>query len=181
MDNVREMTAGIAKGDDASFRSFYDAYFTRLYRYLLVVTGGSEDLARDALQESMIRVIRYMKRFDNADDLWNWLRRIARTAFIDQVRKRQGGMGSVLSLTRLENRLPSMEGENADNELHDLLREGIKKLDPEDRSLIEGKYIHGRSYEDLAKEQALTPKAVESRLARIRKTLKAIMLERLKR
>lgn len=180
MDDLSRITTGIEKGDEASFRTFYDAYFPRLYRYLLKVSCGKEDLARDALQESMMRVIKYMKRFDHEDDFWNWLRRIARSAFVDQVRRRKGA-DAALSISSLEEVLPMDKPEQADDDLIDLLHVGLDALNPGDRGLIEGKYIQGKSYDELAADLRISSKAVESRLARVRKTLKAILLERLER
>jgi len=40
----------MAGGDEMAWRMFYNAYFDRLWRYLLVVAAGNEDTAREALQ-----------------------------------------------------------------------------------------------------------------------------------
>ena len=40
-----------------AYRTFYDAYFGRLSRYLWVVTAGDEHAVREALQETMRRVV----------------------------------------------------------------------------------------------------------------------------
>jgi RNA polymerase sigma-70 factor (ECF subfamily) len=175
---LRDMTSKIARGDEAAFNGFYEIYFSRILRYLLVVSGGWEEAVHDAMQESMIRILRNMKPFDDPGAFWNWLRRVARTAFIDQVRKER----------RFDRPLPrsvfekSGEGEadDPDAELEALLASCLEDLDSAERNLIEGKYRMGKSYEDLARELETTPKAVESRLARTRKKLKTMILERLK-
>ena len=50
-----------------AWRTFYDAYFDRLWRYLLVVAAGNEDAAREALQATLIRVTRHIKVFRNKE------------------------------------------------------------------------------------------------------------------
>ncbi len=53
----------MVRGDETAYRIFYDAYFDRLLRYLLVVTGGNEEVAREALQLALVRVVRHVKCF----------------------------------------------------------------------------------------------------------------------
>jgi RNA polymerase sigma factor (sigma-70 family) len=67
------------------------------------------------------------------------------------------------------------------NELKTQLHACLAQLEQAERRLVQGKYLEGKSYELLAREHGLTPKAIESRLARIRKKLKSLMLRRLKR
>ena len=42
---VEALTRRMAEGDEKAWRNFYDQYFDRLWRYLLVAAEGSEDLA----------------------------------------------------------------------------------------------------------------------------------------
>jgi RNA polymerase sigma-70 factor (ECF subfamily) len=173
------MTSKIGKGDEAAFNRFYEIYFSRLLRYLLVVSGGWEEVVHDALQETMIRILRNMKPFQDPGAFWNWLRRLARTAFIDQVRKaRRDAMP--LPLAAFERIRDGEATGDPDAELEAHLAACLENLEPAERSLIEGKYVEGQSYEDLARLLDTTPKAVESRLARTRKKLKTMILERLK-
>jgi len=80
----------MAGGDEAAYRQFYDAYFDRLLRYLLVVTGGNEEAAREALQLALVRVVRHVKTFETEEKFWSWLTVLARSAFADESRKRGG-------------------------------------------------------------------------------------------
>ena len=47
-----------------AYRTFHNAYFDRLLRYLLVGGGGDEEAAREALQLTLVRVVRHVKVFD---------------------------------------------------------------------------------------------------------------------
>ena len=85
---IAQLTADMARGGEDAFRQFFDRYFNRLLGYLLVLTHGQEDAAREALQAAMLRIIKHVRRFDSEQAFWNWLTVLARTALVDQERKR---------------------------------------------------------------------------------------------
>src|ERR1035438_7383860 len=87
--DVAALTRRMAEGDEPAYRTFYDAYFNRLSRYLLVVTAGNEDAAREALQSALVRVVRHIKVFPSDAVFWSWLTVLARSALNDQTRKRR--------------------------------------------------------------------------------------------
>src|SRR5437667_12869071 len=70
---IDALTAQMSRGDEAAYRTFYDLYFGRLLRYLLVVTHGQEEAAREALQLTLLRVVRYIKVFRSEEVFWSWL------------------------------------------------------------------------------------------------------------
>ena len=181
--DIPELTRAIKRGDHAAFEQFYGIYFPRLYRYLLVSSGGWEEGVQEALQESMIRVVRHMKPFTDEADLWNWLRRIARTALIDQVRRDRKSRRSVVPMSLADARewVDRDAAADGSTELKHQLGLCLGELEQVERHLVEGKYLEGKSIKTLAAERCLTPKAVESRLARTRKKLKALILARLSR
>jgi RNA polymerase sigma factor (sigma-70 family) len=177
---VRRLTAAMANGDEEAFREFHAAYFHRLLRYLFVVMRGDEDAARDALQETFTRAARHAHAFDSEEAFWSWLTLLARNAAADGYRKRQryGALLSRFALswkTRQEPE-PPIEEEHLDR----LLTEATSTLEPIERSLIEEKYFRRASVRDLAAKFQLSEKAVESRLARARRQLRAELTKRLK-
>jgi RNA polymerase sigma factor (sigma-70 family) len=73
-----------------------------------------------------------------------------------------------------------MEGkDDASGILLDRLRACLGRLAEDERRLIEGKYFEKKSVKTLAEEEKTTPKAVESRLGRIRAKLRDHLMERL--
>jgi RNA polymerase sigma-70 factor (ECF subfamily) len=170
----------MAQGDEAAYRAFYDAYFDRLWRYLLVVAAGNEDTAREALQGTLLRVARHIKIFHDETVFWSWLTVLARSAFKDETRQRRRYFSfldrfSLHSQTALEE--PGVA--DADGQLAALLSSQVQLLSGEDRKLIEQKYFAHRSVRELAAELQATEKAVESRLSRIRRKLKTAVLTKL--
>src|SRR5882757_6783553 len=79
----------MVKGDEITYRIFYDEYYERLRRYLLVVTRGNEDATCDALQSTLVRVVKHIRKFATENELWSWLTVLAKTALFDQTRKRK--------------------------------------------------------------------------------------------
>src|SRR6266704_5959879 len=86
-ERIRGMTVRMANGDETAFKEFYECYCDRLFRYLLLLTRGDEDLARDLLQITMAKVVRGKRKFRVEAQLWNWLAAIARNSFIDSLRR----------------------------------------------------------------------------------------------
>ena len=171
----------MARGDEAAFREFYDAYFDRLLRYLLVVTGGDETAAREALSLTLVRVVRHVKPFADEEKFWSWLTVLARSARADEARKSRRYFSFLEKFTRhteTENDFGS-DGD-ADKQLRELLEKNLSSLPPDERELIAQKYFARRSVREIAADQGTTEKAVESRLSRIRKKLKDSVLGGLK-
>ena len=175
------LTARMARQDEAAYRQFYARYFDRLLRYLLVVTGGREEAARDALQATMLRIVRHARRFDSEEIFWSWLTVLARSSVVDAERKRKRYFAV---LDRFLNsapppHVPSPTG--ADDRFMTLLENNLSGLAAEDRQLIECKYFESQSVREIAGKTGATEKAVESRLARIRRQLKESILNQLRK
>jgi RNA polymerase sigma-70 factor (ECF subfamily) len=85
---IAELTSRLAADDETAFRQFHARYFDRLYVFLLVVSRGNEDQAREALQQTMLRVARYARRFTSEEVFWSWLKALARNCARDAGRER---------------------------------------------------------------------------------------------
>ena len=55
MLDVAALTRRMKEGDEMAYRTFYDAYYPRLWRYLLVVTAGHEEASSEALQAALAK------------------------------------------------------------------------------------------------------------------------------
>lgn len=172
---VERLTRAMAAGDEEAFREFHERYFDRLLRFLVVVSYGDEASAKDALQETYLRVVRHVRGFQEEATFWSWLTVLARSAARDAGRKKQshwrllrdyaqtllaGGAGRTVN------------GETEERDYQAMLESSLAELTPLDRGLIERKYFQGASVRDLARTGRLTEKAVESRLLRARRQLK---------
>ncbi len=171
----------MVKGDEAAYRTFYEAYVSRLSRYLLVVTRGDEDAMREALQATLVRVVRHIKVFPDETRFWNWLTVLARTALADQQRKRSRYLAFLDRFT--EHARAEVAGANdgeADAQLLALLEQSVHSLPPDERKLVEQKYFNQQPIREIAGALQTSEKAIESRLTRVRRKLKDALLTALK-
>jgi len=174
--DVLTLTGQMARGDEAAFHEFHALYFPRLLRYLLVVSRGQEDLAREALQLTFVRVARRVRKFESETAFWNWLAVLARNCAVDELRKRTRQQNL---LARFFQQRPA-DAANEDLEFQNLVEQEIARLPDDERLLLERKYFAEETARSLAEELQITEKAMESRLLRIRSKLKTLVLNRLK-
>ena len=176
------LTRRMVQGDETAYRTFYDAYFDRLSRYLLVVTTGDEDAAREALQSALVRVVRHIKVFPSDAIFWSWLTVLARSALSDQNRKKRRYLAFLDRFTwHARVQQAASPDPEADARLLGLLDSSLGELPFDERRLLEAKYFERSPVRDIAADLNLSEKAVESRLVRIRQKLKADVLNGLKR
>jgi len=180
--DVATLTCRMVKGDEMAYRAFYDAYFDRLWRYLLVVAAGNEDAAREALQAALVRVTQHIKIFQREDVFWSWLTVLARSAFSDETRKRRRYFSFLERFTRHATVESDGASDNqTDERLRILLDRHVASLPPDERKLVEQKYFVRRAVREIAGELQTTEKAVESKLSRVRRKLKDAVLAELNR
>jgi RNA polymerase sigma-70 factor (ECF subfamily) len=173
---VALLTRRLSAGEDEAFRQFQTIYFGRLYRFLLVVARGDETQAREALQETFVRVARHVRKFEDEEAFWNWVKVIGRNAARDAGRKQRRYAFLLERFTRSsQNEGPSTGPEDS---LASALVESFGELASDERLLIQGKYMDGASVKELAVQSGLTVKAVESRLLRLRQQLRQRTLKK---
>jgi RNA polymerase sigma-70 factor (ECF subfamily) len=177
--DCRILTRRLSRGDEGAFREFWKLYFNRLLRYVFVVAGGQEEIAREALQLTCVRVARHVRPFDSESAFWNWLAMVARHCVTDEMRKHSRYHKLLARFTRQQSAEADLKSTDADARLSELMQEGLAGLPADESALLEQKYLDGRPVRELADERQMTEKAVESLLGRVRRKLKAKVLERL--
>jgi RNA polymerase sigma factor (sigma-70 family) len=75
-------------GDERAFAAIFRRYHQPLYRFCLAIVGNSED-AQDALQSTMVKVLRALPGEQREIELKPWLYRIAHNESIDLLRRRR--------------------------------------------------------------------------------------------
>jgi RNA polymerase sigma-70 factor, ECF subfamily len=173
------LTRGLAAGDEEALRQFHKLYFDRLYRFLLAVTRGQEPQAEEALQETLLRLLRYARPFDDEEIFWGWLKVVARSAAQDLGRKNRRYL-SLLHRFTFRRQNDGAGRDNSETRLSALLQESLDELDAADRQLVESKYLDGRSVKELSALGGATEKAVESRLWRLRRELRERIVKKLR-
>jgi RNA polymerase sigma-70 factor (ECF subfamily) len=176
---ISELTARLKAGDETAFREFHARYFERLYCFLLVIARGHEDEAQEALQQTLLRVVRYARIFHSEEVFWSWLKALARSAARDAGRKQQRYIVLLQRFALFQWRYHEEQSSSEDNSLQELVHEILNELSVEERHLVEGKYLAGESVRELSARSGLTEKAVEARLSRLRQHLRERLLAKL--
>ncbi|HXQ88649.1 MAG TPA: RNA polymerase sigma factor [Solirubrobacterales bacterium] len=82
------LTRRACGGDERAFAAIFRRYHQPLYRFCLAIVGNPED-AQDALQNTMIKVMRALPGEERKIELKPWLYRIAHNEAIDLLRRRR--------------------------------------------------------------------------------------------
>ena len=167
----------MASGDEEAFREFHAAYFGRIFRYVLVLMRGDEHAARDVVQETLLRVVRYVRCFEEEVVFWDWLACLARSAGVDYGRR----ASRYRRLLDLFAQQPAELSEPMpDGECPAALSKSLNELNENDRALLARKYEEGSSVRELAALHGVTEDAIESRLARARRSLREAVFRHLR-
>ncbi|HKO39261.1 MAG TPA: sigma-70 family RNA polymerase sigma factor [Solirubrobacterales bacterium] len=82
------LTRRAVGGDERAFAAIFRRYHQSLYRFCLAIVGNPED-AQDALQNTMMKVLRALPGEERKIELKPWLYRIAHNESIDLLRRRR--------------------------------------------------------------------------------------------
>jgi RNA polymerase sigma factor (sigma-70 family) len=176
--DLGRLTLALARGDDDAWLEFHGVYGPSIFRQLLALTRGDHDLAKDALQQTYLRVAKYVRPCDAEPMFKAWLRTVARSALLDCWRRRRS---FTELLFRKWQEPAELSDPSRDDRLMGELDQALARLDSTDRALLEGKYFTGTDVRTLADQLAITPKAVESRLTRAREALRRELVAALHR
>jgi len=164
----QEILIQLQAGERGNLGLLIDHYGADLMSYLLAVVG-KRDMAEDVFQDTWVRVMERIRRFDAARSFRPWLFRVARNLAYDRMR-----------LLRWRSRLrvgaPDREDGMIDVAAPGDFREGMMAeqmvkvllagLDPALREMIWFRYYGEMSYEQIADQCHLPLGTVKSRLAR---------------
>jgi RNA polymerase sigma-70 factor, ECF subfamily len=170
------LAAAIARGDEAAFRTLYDRYHQRLFRFALVLARGDESLAQDTVQCVFVTAAKKLRRADSEEHLWNWLARVARQQSARAWRK-QRREPAIGSSEMLPEDCPAVA--QPDSFLEEVLDGALKMLEAEEQQIIQVFYFDRLSQKEIAEQLGTTPKAVSGRLERAREKLRSLIKRKL--
>lgn len=164
------LTRRAAGGDERAFAAIYRRYHQDLYRYCLAILGDSQE-AQDALQNTMVKVLRALPDERRPIRLKPWLYRIAHNESIDLVRGRR-------VLVPLDPELEAGGGHLAEHaERRDRLRCLLGDLDdlPErQRGALLLRELGGLGFAEIGEILATSPAAVRQTIYEARVNLAQI-------
>lgn len=168
------------KGEIAAFEALVNAYERRVYALALRSTGSEADAA-DITQEVFLRAYRALPTFRGESGLSTWLYRITVNLCVDLARKNnptdsldEEHAGSIPETRGAH----QPEAALANSELRRELDIALGMISEEHRKIVILRDVAGMSYTDIAAALDLEEGTVKSRLARARKALRKILIER---
>lgn len=162
--NPTEAIARAKQGEARGFDELVDLYSSRLYGFLLRLTGHRDD-AEDLVQEVFVRVVRTIERYEDDGRFEAWLFRIATNLVRDRIRKIRrepptkglsgGAPGSAVDESESEALLPPAEVDGPDHAVNSRdtlgrLEECLGRLPQAEREVILLRHYTDLSFAQIA-------------------------------
>jgi RNA polymerase sigma-70 factor, ECF subfamily len=153
----------------------YDAVSGPLGRYVVKLTLGDAQLAEDIVQETFLRAWRYLSEHPeiSPEAFRPWLYTVARRLVIDSLRSRRARPPEYITddLTRVA---------APDNDIEmfvtaEAIRDALRALNPEHRTIFIELYYRGRSVADIAAEMGVPAGTIKSRSYYARQAFRALL------
>ncbi len=182
--DIPRLTRALQRGEDGAYAWLHARWSSRINRYCFAVAAGDDALAADIAQSVWLRVVRHMRPLKDESALWNWLARAARHAAIDLNRRKRRYLGLLSRFADVWMHPFKADGAHdstisPDDALLAALDASLQVLTGEERDLITRRYFSADSLETIALRHSLTVRAVEGRLARLRKRLRTLIAQEL--
>ncbi len=162
--DINQIIKGCQKGKRSSQDDLVRLFAPRVMAICLRYCKD-RDIANDALQETFIKILKYIKNYKGKGSFEGWIRRIAVNASFEMIKK-------IRQIKFLEednhfNILSTVPDINNELDTQDLMKL-IDKL-PESQSIVFNlKIIEGYSHEEIAKLLKIKPATSRSNLTRAR-------------
>src|SRR5262245_27294120 len=170
-----DLLARLARRDEKAFAELIGRHFDRIYRIAWRVLGGAAD-AEDVAQEAFLKAWTAPGQIRDARAIGAWLSRVATNLALDRLRRRR---------PELSPELPEVAdpGAAADRDLRRALLEAevsaaLAALPDRQRAALVLVHFEGLGNLDAAETLGVSVEAVESLLARARRSLKLAFADR---
>lgn len=164
---VNDLIIRIARGDEAALASLYHKIGSRLLSVAMGVTHDRH-LAEDAVQEALLRIVKYAGSFKRTENGYGWACKIARNAALTVLQRYGRNDANIDDFYHLSDPRYGVE--------HSTMRQDLKnallKLAPDDRRLIWLRYICDYTLKDIAIETGMPKSTVAYRIEAAEKLLK---------
>lgn len=161
--NERALIKKCQKGEADAFEELIRIYYPYISGFLLKTTSDG-DLTQDLTQETFLKMIRAIEKFDvnGSAGFGTWIVAIAKNCYIDHLRRNQIYPEDFDSLQ-------IGDGKNIEEDIgtklqYEKLLSEIEKLPPEQGLAIRMKYEADMTLEQIAERFGVPPKTVKSRI-----------------
>lgn len=185
-DDETELVARLQAGDETAFEALVRAHGGRMLSVARRMLGSEEE-ARDAVQDALLSAFRSLARFERKASLATWLHRIVVNAALMKLRNRRRKPEAAVEdllpkfledghrVVPSNEWSPSAETALERSEVRTLVRSQIDRLPEAYRSVLLLRDIEELDTQETADLLGLTPNAVKIRLHRARQALRTLL------
>ncbi|MGJ0486986.1 MAG: RNA polymerase sigma factor [Methylomicrobium sp.] len=162
----------IIDGDELAFEAFYKHYHPKLFRFILRTTRQAE-IVEELIQETLWFIWEKPERFNQESKISTWVFGIAyRKALKSMAKTAQRSQD--MNIDELSETIGDPWVNLAeDTEIKDWLDCALDQLSADQRAVIELTFLHGLTYQDIAKILDCPENTVKTRMYHARKKLHA--------
>ena len=163
-------------GDDDAIRHIVTTYQDIAFRIAYLITRSQED-ARDATQEGLIKALGALSRFDRSKPLRPWLLRIVANEARNRTRaaRRSGMLELRVASEPSGDAAPSPEAALLASDARAELLRAVNQLPEDQRLVVALRYFAGLSEEETAAALGVRPGTAKSRHSRAIGRLRELM------
>lgn len=151
-------------GDHSALAKLADRYERPLLGLARGLLCGRDDLARDAIQETWVRVIRFAEGFNGRSSLKTWLYRIAINQCHSLTAMNAKHDSASLKIESSDSATPPPDGPAMEKETSERIRAAVNQLSDERRSILLLCYHDGMTHAEAADVLEIPIGTLKSRL-----------------
>jgi len=169
----RQLVERARQGDHDAFAELARAAVVRLDRAARLVLRDPE-LARDAVQDGLIRAWRDLPGLREPDKFDAWLHRLIVNSCLDLARRRKR---RVIEVELTEINTPLLQDHSGDSEARELVDSVLRRLDERERAIVVLHYYLGMPLTDVSAALGIPLGTVKSRLHRALGSMRVAMAD----
>ncbi|MFL0198801.1 RNA polymerase sigma factor [Clostridium sp. WILCCON 0269] len=154
-------------GDKGAFQELISKYHPFVYKFLIKITQD-EEIAEDITQETFLKVIKNIEKFDvyGKAKFSTYIITVSKNCYIDYLRKEKKFLQriSIDEAINTENVNAKVESLVIDKIYAEAIIKELENLSEEQKLVIKMKYIEGLTLKEIGEKLELEPKTVKSRI-----------------
>ncbi len=169
----RNKVLALKEGDYRVFNDVFEAYWNKVYIYLVKKTKNSE-VAKDLTQLVFIKLWKYRQTLSDQIGLNEQIFRKTKQIFIDWLRQELRNRNHIMAVDNLPQAGAILANEENLETKRDIYI-ALQTLPPKRKQIFELKHIHGYSYKEIAAALKISVKTVDNQLTKANLQLRKLL------
>lgn len=173
--SAENLETEFSAGNEAALEYLYDYYSGALFGVIIRMMRN-EDLARDLLQDSFVKIWKNRAKFDSSKaSLYTWMLNLTRNTCIDYLRSKRNKNQD--QNREMDSVVYALKGDSRFDPSHIGVKDMLHQLPDDQRMVIEWAYFEGYTQKEISEEHNIPLGTVKSRakaaMERLRKIFKS--------